>query len=104
MGKPGARLGCCRFWKMSKRMQERGGHLYLQTNEVRNSVIHYRRARNGVICEAGRVSTGGSGSGTLNYRSSPFGIVVEGAYGVILTPGPAVSVLCQCGGQLGLQF
>src|SRR5580658_7805686 len=40
-----------------------GGHLYLQTNETRNCVVHYRRADDGTLTEAERVSTGGAGSG-----------------------------------------
>ena len=40
-----------------------GGHLYIQTNEVRNAVIHYARASDGTITEVERVPTGGAGSG-----------------------------------------
>lgn len=40
-----------------------GGHLYIQTNEVRNAVIHYARAADGTITEVARVPTGGAGSG-----------------------------------------
>ena len=29
-----------------------GGHLYMQTNEIRNCVIHYQRAMDGTITEA----------------------------------------------------
>lgn len=39
------------------------GHIYLQTNQVRNVVIHYSRAANGTITEVERVPTGGAGSG-----------------------------------------
>jgi 6-phosphogluconolactonase (cycloisomerase 2 family) len=64
------------------------GHLYMQTNEVRNSVIHYRRAANGTIEEVDRVSTGGAGSGTFKptsgQESSPNAF--EGARSVILSP------------------
>src|SRR5262249_13150945 len=42
-----------------------GGHLYMQTNETRNAVVHYRRAGNGEITEVERASTGGFGSGTF---------------------------------------
>jgi len=42
-----------------------GGHLYMQTNEVRNCVVHYRRAANGAITEVERTATGGAGSGTF---------------------------------------
>lgn len=40
------------------------GHLYIQTNEVRNFVIHYLRGADGKLTEVERVSTGGAGSGT----------------------------------------
>ena len=52
---------------MSKEMgmsNQGGGHLYIQTNEIRNSVIHYRRDTNGRIAEVERTATGGRGSGT----------------------------------------
>src|SRR4029077_5385156 len=51
---------------MSKEMSMNGGggHLYIQTNEVRNCIIHYRRAANGTLTEVERVATGGAGSGT----------------------------------------
>lgn len=39
------------------------GHIYLQTNQVRNVIIHYARAANGTITEVERVPTGGAGSG-----------------------------------------
>ena len=34
------------------------GHLYLQTNELHNAVVQYRRGANGAIEEVARVSTG----------------------------------------------
>src|SRR5580704_18591921 len=64
------------------------GHIYMQTNELRNCIIHYHRAPDGTITEAERCLTGGSGSGGYNpiiHREStpnPF----EGAYSVILSP------------------
>lgn len=65
-----------------------GGHLYMQTNEIRNSVIHYRRAENGAIKEAERTATGGRGSGTFKpisgQESAPNAF--EGAGSVILSP------------------
>lgn len=65
-----------------------GGHLYMQTNEVRNAVVHYRRAANGTITEVERTSTGGAGSGTFKpisgQESSPNAF--EGAGSVILSP------------------
>ena len=48
---------------MEKMGIARGGHLYLQTNETRNCVVHYRRAPDGTLTEANRVFTGGAGSG-----------------------------------------
>ncbi len=64
------------------------GHLYMQTNEVQNSVIHYFRNPDGTITEAERVLTGGAGSGTFKpvsgQESAPNAF--EGANSVILTP------------------
>jgi 6-phosphogluconolactonase (cycloisomerase 2 family) len=64
------------------------GHLYTQTNELRNSVIHYRRTANGAIEEVDRVSTGGAGSGefkpTSGQESAPNAF--EGAASIILSP------------------
>jgi hypothetical protein len=39
------------------------GHVYIQTNEVENVVIHYARASDGSIAEVERIPTGGAGSG-----------------------------------------
>src|SRR5438445_577017 len=39
-----------------------GGHLYMQTNETRNAVVHYRWSASGTLTEAERVVTGGAGS------------------------------------------
>jgi Lactonase, 7-bladed beta-propeller len=65
-----------------------GGHLYMQTNELHNSVVHYRRAANGEIAEVERTSTGGSGSGVFKpisgEESAPNDF--EGADSVILSP------------------
>ena len=65
-----------------------GGHLYMQTNEIRNYVIHYYRAPDGRLTEAGRIPTGGAGSGTYKpvsgQESAPNAF--EGANSVILTP------------------
>ncbi|MBO0834415.1 MAG: beta-propeller fold lactonase family protein [Actinobacteria bacterium] len=72
---------------MSRQMQQ-GGHLYIQTNEVRNCVIHYFRAPDGKLTELERVLTGGAGSGTYKpvsgQESAPNAF--EGANSVILTP------------------
>ncbi len=66
----------------------RGGHLYLQTNETRNCVVHYRRAADGTLTEAERVYTGGAGSGEFKpisgQESAPNAF--EGAASVILSP------------------
>jgi 6-phosphogluconolactonase (cycloisomerase 2 family) len=64
------------------------GHLYMQTNEPHNAVVHYRRAGNGAIEEVDRVSTGAAGSGefkpTSGQQSAPNAF--EGAGSVILSP------------------
>jgi 6-phosphogluconolactonase (cycloisomerase 2 family) len=64
------------------------GHLYTQTNEVQNCVIHYLRHADGTISEAERVFTGGAGSGgynpIVNRESTPNPF--EGARSVILSP------------------
>jgi 6-phosphogluconolactonase (cycloisomerase 2 family) len=64
-----------------------GGHLYMQTNETRNAVIHYHRSANGALAEVERVATGGAGSGLISpiyhiARPNHF----EGAGSVRLTP------------------
>src|SRR5262249_2118782 len=69
-------------------MNGRGGYLYMQTNEIRNCVIHYSRAANGTLTEVERTATGGSGSGVFKpisgQESAPNAF--EGAASVILTP------------------
>jgi 6-phosphogluconolactonase (cycloisomerase 2 family) len=64
------------------------GRLYMQTNELRNAVVHYRRSANGAIEEIDRCSTGGAGSGefkpTSGQESAPNAF--EGAASVILAP------------------
>jgi len=64
-----------------------GGHLYMQTNEVKNAIIHYRRSANGTLTEVERVATGGAGSGTFKpisgQSSAPNSF--EGAASVILS-------------------
>jgi WD40 repeat protein len=65
-----------------------GGHLYMQTNEIRNCVIHYLRAPDGKLTEMERVFTAGAGSGTFKpvsgEESAPNAF--EGTNSVILTP------------------
>jgi 6-phosphogluconolactonase (cycloisomerase 2 family) len=68
-------------------MNGRGGHLYLQTNEVKNCIIHYHRSANGALAEVERVATGGAGSGRISpiyhiARPNHF----EGAGSVRLAP------------------
>jgi hypothetical protein len=64
------------------------GHLYMQTNEIRNCIVHYLRATDGKLTEVGRIPTGGAGSGTYKpvsgQESAPNAF--EGANSVILTP------------------
>jgi hypothetical protein len=63
------------------------GHLYMQTNETRNCVIHYLRHPDGMITESERCFTSGAGSGLFKPISgqesapNPF----EGAKSVILS-------------------
>jgi 6-phosphogluconolactonase (cycloisomerase 2 family) len=72
----------------SMNRHEAVGHLYMQTNELRNAVVHYRRSAQGAIEEVDRVATGGSGSGefkpTSGQESAPNAF--EGAGSVILSP------------------
>jgi hypothetical protein len=65
-----------------------GGHLYMQTNEVRNCIIHYLRAPDGTIAEVERVFTGGAGTGGYKPVSGEPTAAndFEGAKSVILTP------------------
>ena len=69
-------------------MNGRGGHLYMQTNEIKNVIIHYDRSADGTLSEVERVATGGAGSGTFKpisgQESSPNAF--EGAGSVILSP------------------
>jgi 6-phosphogluconolactonase (cycloisomerase 2 family) len=65
----------------------RDGHLYMQTNETKNAIIHYRWSADGKLTEVERVATGGAGSGDL----SPIYHIKrpnhhEGAGSVLLTP------------------
>jgi len=72
---------------MQPRMN-RAGHVYIQTNEFQNCVIHYLRSPDGTITESERAPTGGAGSGGYNpivkreSTPNPF----EGARSVILSP------------------
>src|SRR5215472_1205009 len=70
------------------RAKGRHGHLYMQTNEVANAIIHYERKTDGSLAEVARVSTGGAGSGEFKpisgQQSAPNAF--EGAGSIILTP------------------
>src|SRR5262245_16141972 len=71
----------------TRKPQPRDGHLYMQTNEDKNAIIHYHRSANGALTEVERVATGGTGSGLLSpiyhtNRPNHF----EGAGSVIITP------------------
>src|SRR5258705_13376078 len=74
---------------ISKEMGMNGhdGHLYIQTNEVKNTIIHYHRSANGTLTEVERVATGGKGSGAFKpisgQESAPNSF--EGACSVILS-------------------
>jgi 6-phosphogluconolactonase (cycloisomerase 2 family) len=60
----------------------------MQTNEIQNAIIYYRRDAKGALTEVERVPTGGAGSGTFKpisgQQSAPNAF--EGAASVILTP------------------
>jgi 6-phosphogluconolactonase (cycloisomerase 2 family) len=43
-----------------------GGHLYMQTNETKNAIVHYQWAADGKLTEVERVATGGAGSGKIS--------------------------------------
>ena len=66
----------------------RGGHLYMQTNEIKNAIIHYHWDANGALTEVERHTTGGAGSGTFKPISGQDNApnAFEGAGSVILTP------------------
>src|SRR5258707_5349533 len=80
-----------------------GGHLYMQTNEIKNCIIHYHRAASGALSEVERCATGGAGSGTFKPISGQDSApnAFEGAGSVILTPDRRVLFATQCGHQLG---
>jgi 6-phosphogluconolactonase (cycloisomerase 2 family) len=65
-----------------------GGQLYMQTNEIENAIIHYRRDAKGVLAEEQRVPTGGAGSGTFKPISGQDSApnAFEGAASIMLTP------------------
>lgn len=65
-----------------------GGHLYIQTNEIKNAIIHYRLGPDGGLNHAEYFYTNGAGSGTFKpisgQESAPNAF--EGANSVILSP------------------
>src|SRR5713101_9720136 len=75
-----------RMWKEMSTSHPGGGHLYIQTNEVRNAVVHYRWSASGTLTEVERVPTGGAGSGVFRPIYEANGPnAFEGAGSVILT-------------------
>jgi 6-phosphogluconolactonase (cycloisomerase 2 family) len=66
----------------------RGGHLYMQTNEIRNAIVHYQWSASGTLTEVERVLTGAAGSGTFKPISGQENApnAFEGAGSVILAP------------------
>jgi len=64
------------------------GHLYIQTNEIQNAIIHYERSAAGALTEVERIGTRGAGSGEFKpisgQESAPNAF--EGAGSIILTP------------------
>src|SRR5215470_5646178 len=64
------------------------GHLYIQTNEIENAIIHYERSAAGALKEVERINTRGAGSGEFKpisgQQSAPNAF--EGAGSIILTP------------------
>src|SRR5246500_1417218 len=72
---------------MSSMSKSNSGHLYMQTNETKNCIVHYHRAASGALSEVERVPTGGAGSGRISpiyHISRPNHF--EGAGSVRLTP------------------
>ncbi|MGI5187564.1 hypothetical protein ACQEVI_05390 [Promicromonospora sp. CA-289599] len=69
-----------------------GGHLYVQTNEIRNAVIHYTRSADGTLEESERILTGGAGSGVFKPISGQASApnAFEGAASVIISPDRAL--------------
>lgn len=63
------------------------GHLYMQTNRIRNEIVHFLRAPDGTIRATEVLPTGGAGTGgynpIVNRESTPNNF--EGAHSVILS-------------------
>src|SRR6201997_38708 len=64
------------------------GHLYMQTNEIENAIIHYERSPTGALTEVERISTGGAGSGEFKPISGQDSApnAFEGASSIVFTP------------------
>jgi hypothetical protein len=64
------------------------GHLYIQTNKIRNVIIHYSRSADGLLNEVERVATGGAGSGEFKPVSGQSSApnAFEGVGNLVLTP------------------
>jgi 6-phosphogluconolactonase (cycloisomerase 2 family) len=64
------------------------GHLYIQTNEIQNAIIHYHRSASGALSEVERCRTACAGSGTFKPISGQDSApnAFEGAGSIILTP------------------
>jgi hypothetical protein len=66
----------------------KAGHLYIQTNEIENAIIHYERSATGALTEVERIGTRGAGSGEFKpisgQESAPNAF--EGAGSIIFTP------------------
>jgi len=92
MNMPTKDMGMSKETSSSKGMMHmsngRGGHLYMQTNEIKNAIIHYHWDANGALTEVERHTTGGAGSGTFKPISGQDNApnAFEGAGSVILTP------------------
>ena len=69
-------------------MMSKSGHLYTQTNEIANAIIHYQRGANGMLTEVERVRTGGAGSGEFKPISGQDSApnAFEGASSIFITP------------------
>jgi 6-phosphogluconolactonase (cycloisomerase 2 family) len=74
--------------KESRTPDKQVGHLYTQTNEIKNAIICFHRSANGALTEVDRVLTGGAGSGTFKpisgQESAPN--AYEGAASIIFAP------------------
>ena len=72
---------------VASRSQPGAGHLYMQTNETRNAIVHYLWSTSGALTEVEHIPTGGAGSGVFRPIYEANGPnAFEGAGSVILTP------------------